>query len=83
MLDDGSTDNTPEVVAAHTAAGHWDARTVTDLLPDLEMAPIFGLNLTTKNGRKRVRFGTIVFNGMVDTVDPATGRATGRDGRPS
>ena len=33
-----------------------------DLLPELEMAPIFGLQLTTKNGRKRVRFGTIVYN---------------------
>jgi hypothetical protein len=34
----------------------------TDLLPDLEMAPIYGLQLQNKNGRKRLRFGTIVFN---------------------
>jgi hypothetical protein len=34
----------------------------TDLLPDLEMAPIYGLELQNKNGRKRLRFGTIVFN---------------------
>jgi hypothetical protein len=34
----------------------------TDLLPDLQMAPIYGLQLQDKNGRKRLRFGTIVFN---------------------
>jgi Lysyl oxidase len=44
-------------VALPVAAGES-----ADLLPDLEMAPIFGLQLTTKNGRKRVRFGTIVNN---------------------
>lgn len=33
-----------------------------DLLPDLQMAPIYGVQLTTKSGRKRLRFGTIVYN---------------------
>jgi hypothetical protein len=35
----------------------------TDLLPDLQMAPIYGMELrTSASGHKHLRFGTIVYN---------------------
>jgi len=39
-----------------------DAARVKDLLPDLQMAPIYGVQLQSKNGDLRLRFGTLVNN---------------------
>ncbi|MEO6351413.1 MAG: lysyl oxidase family protein [Candidatus Limnocylindrales bacterium] len=51
----------------------------SDLLPDMKMAPIYGIQLTTSaHGRKKLRFGTIAFN-VGD--GPMEVRARGRDGR--
>ena len=51
----------------------------TDLLPDLQMAPIYSLQLkTSAAGRKRLRFGTVVQN-VGD--GPIEVRASDRNGR--
>ena len=46
------------------AAASQPARTAAvELLPDLELAPLYGLVIkTNKKGRKRIRFGTRAFN---------------------
>jgi hypothetical protein len=50
----------------------------TDLLPDMRMAPLYGLYVeTSANGRKKLRFGTIGFN-VGD--GPLEVRARNRDG---
>jgi hypothetical protein len=49
-----------------------------DLLPDLEMAPMYGIDVqVARNGRKRLRFGTVVYN--VGT-GPLEVRAANREG---
>jgi hypothetical protein len=46
-----------------SAAGQSVANSTADLLPDLEMAPIYGLTIkTNRKGLKRLRFGTRAFN---------------------
>jgi hypothetical protein len=59
------------VVAAPVAAA-------SDLLPDLKMAPLYDMQLTKKNGKIRLRFGTIVWN---IGAGPLEARGSARDGR--
>jgi hypothetical protein len=50
-----------------------------DQLPDLEMAPLYGVDIkTTNKGRKRIRFGTRAFN---IGAGPLEVRGRARDGK--
>jgi acylphosphatase len=51
----------------------------TDLLPDMQMAPIYNIYMeTSANGRKKLRFGTVAYNVGDGAMEV---RASGRDGR--
>jgi hypothetical protein len=53
----------PSAAWAAPAAALATTGSTVDLLPDLRMAPIYGLVIkTNRNGQKRIRFGTRAFN---------------------